>query len=179
MSILRVPVTAADHSQGPANAAATLVEYGDYECPHCRAAHDIVKQIQKYFGKNLRFVFRHFPMSQIHPFAEPAAESAEFAADHGKFWQMHDGLYENQDQLGTSLLFALTKLLGLPEEGLAAALANGEYAPKVRNHFSGGVRSGVNGTPTFFINTIRHDGSYDFPTLAAAIAQHLRLNATP
>jgi protein-disulfide isomerase len=178
MSLLRVPVTADDHSRGPANAAVTLVEYGDYECPFCRSAHGVVKDIEESFGPNLRFVFRHFPMSQAHPFAEPAAESAEFAGAYGKFWEMHDGLYENQDQLGTPLLFALAKLLGLPEEGLAAAIANGDYADKVRQDFLGGVRSGVNGTPTFFINNVRHDGSWEFDELAAAINDRLRLRAS-
>src|ERR1700761_7184860 len=137
MSILRVPVTAEDHSQGPVNAAVTLVEYGDFQCPHCRAAHYVVRRVQKSFGDSLRFVFRHFPLSQVHPFAEPAAESAEFAADQRKFWQMHDGLYENQDQMDTKLILGLAQLLGLSEQGLAAALTERQYAPKVRKHFLG------------------------------------------
>jgi protein-disulfide isomerase len=169
MATLKVPVTSADHVRGPVNAPVTLVEYGDYECPHCGAAHPIVQSVQQRFGNKLRFVFRHFPFNQIHPNAEPAAESAEFAGAHGLFWEMHDAIYENQDRLSLTLLFALAGALGLSELALRDALMNGDYAPKVRSDFLGGVRSGVNGTPTFFINGRRHDGSYQFEDLVAAI----------
>jgi protein-disulfide isomerase len=173
MSMLRAPVTPHDHVRGPASAPVTLVEYGDYECPHCAAAHPIVNLVQEHFGPRLRFVFRHFPMSQVHPNAESAAESAEFAGAHGRFWEMHDGIYENQDRLGLPLLFALAGALGLSEPDLRAALLNGTYAPKVKIDFLGGVRSGVNGTPSFFINGMRHDGTYAFDDLVAAIALQL------
>src|SRR6476469_5138172 len=103
MSMLKVPITQLDHCLGPHDAPVTLVEYGDYECPHCGAAHPIVKMLLRQLGKKVRFVFRHFPLTQVHPNAEPAAESAEFAGAHGKFWEMHDGIYENQDQLGLPL----------------------------------------------------------------------------
>jgi protein-disulfide isomerase len=112
-------------------------------------------------------------LGQIHPYAETAAECAEFAGAHGRFWEMHDGLYENQDRLGVTLLFALAEALGLSEESLRNALTIGEYAPKVRSHFLGGVRSGVNGTPTFFIGNRRHDGPCDFDSLVEAIEAHL------
>jgi protein-disulfide isomerase len=174
MATLRAPVTSADHVLGPAGAPVTLVEYGDYECGFCGLAHPIVKLVRQHFGKRLRFVFRHFPMSQIHPNAESAAESAEYAGAHGRFWEMHDGIYENQDRLGLPLLFALAGALGLSETDLRNALVNGEYAPKVRTDFLGGVRSGVNGTPTFFINGRRHDGSYQFDDLVAAIEMVLQ-----
>jgi protein-disulfide isomerase len=174
MATLRAPVTPADHTLGPARAPVTLVEYGDYECGFCGLAHPIVKLVRQHFGKRLRFVFRHFPMSQIHPNAESAAESAEYAGAHGRFWEMHDGIYENQDRLGLPLLFALAATLGLSEAGLRNALTSGEYQPKVRSDFLGGVRSGVNGTPTFFINGRRHDGSYEFDDLAAAIEMVLQ-----
>src|SRR3981081_3980606 len=147
MSVLKAPVTPRDHILGPANAPVTLVEYGDYECPHCGAEHPIVKLLLEHFSKNIRFVFRHSPLSQVHPSAEAAAESAEFAGAHGRFWEMHDGIYENQDRLGLPLLFALAGTFGLSESDLRNALASGEYAPKVRADFLGGVRSGVNGTP--------------------------------
>jgi protein-disulfide isomerase len=137
---LKVPVTQHDHVRGPANAPMTLVEYGDYECPHCGLAHPIVNAVQKHFGKKLRFVFRHFPLSQVHPNAEPAAESAEFAGAHDRFWEMHDGIYENQEQLGLPLFFALAEALGLSEAALRDALATGVYAPKVRADFLGGVQ---------------------------------------
>jgi protein-disulfide isomerase len=175
MSTLKVPVTQRDHTLGPANAPVTMVEYGDYECPHCGAAHPIVKLVLEQFGDNLRYVFRHFPLAQVHPNAEPAAQAAEYSGAHGRFWEMHDGIYENQDQLGLPLLFALANALGLSEAGLREALVNGTYAEKVRNDFLGGVRSGVNGTPSFFINGHRHDGSYAFGDLASAVESQLRL----
>ncbi|MGZ3326946.1 MAG: DsbA family protein, partial [Xanthobacteraceae bacterium] len=107
-------------------------------------------------------VFRHFPLSQAHPHAEAAAETAEFAGAHGRFWEMHDAIYENQDQLGMPLLFVLADALGLPEADLRSALAAGKYAPKVKADFLGGVRSGVNGTPAFFINGELHNGTFEF-----------------
>lgn len=173
MSTLKVPVTPRDHILGPANAPVTLVEYGDYECPHCGAAHPIVKLVLERFGKNIRFAFRHFPLSQVHPNAEPAAESAEFAGAHRRFWDMHDAIYENQDRLGLPLLFGLAGALGLSEASLREALVNGSYAEKVKGDFLGGARSGVNGTPSFFINGRRHDGSYAFADLAAAVEADL------
>ena len=148
MAKLSVAVSAKDHRQGDKSAPCTLVEYGDYQCPSCGQAYPIVKRLQKHFGKRLSFVFRNFPLTQLHPYAEPAAETAEFAGSHEKFWQMHDLLYENQNRLDDE-----TK----------------EFEPRVRADFSGGVRSGVNGTPTFFINGQRHDGAYDFASLVEAI----------
>lgn len=169
MAALRVPVTSSDHIQGGEDAAVTLVEYGDYECPHCGAAYHVVKQLQKYFGPGLRFVFRNFPLAEIHPNAESAAEASEFAAANGSFWEMHDGIYENQQRLSTKLLLELTADIGLSTDDLRESLASHEFAAKVRQDFLGGVRSGVNGTPAFFINGIRHDGAYDFEALTAAI----------
>ena len=133
--------------------------------------------MREHFARQLRFVFRHFPLIQVHPNAETAAESAEFADARGRFWEMHDGIYENQDRLGLPLLFALARKLGLSELELQSALASGEYEPKVRADFLGGVRSGVNGTPSFFINGERHDGSYAFDELVAAIELRLHPRA--
>ena len=169
MATLRVPVTSADHFQGPENAAVTLVEYGDYECPHCGRAYPIVKRVQEHFAKRLRFVFRNFPLREIHPHAEAAAETAEFAGAHGRFWEMHDLLFENQERLGGELFLALAQELDLSAAALREALADHEFRTRVRRDFSDGIRSGVNGTPTFFINGRRHDGSFDFATLVSAI----------
>jgi protein-disulfide isomerase len=171
MTTLKTPVTPEDHVQGPENAAATLVEYGDYECPHCGRAYPIVKRVQKHFGKGLRFVFRNFPLSEMHPHAESAAETVEFAGAHGKFWEMHDALFENQDRLGGPLYLELTQELGLSPAELRQALEEGKYKNRVRADFSSGVRSGVNGTPTFFINGKRHDGPFDYESLVLAIAE--------
>ncbi|HEX6467050.1 MAG TPA: thioredoxin domain-containing protein, partial [Terriglobales bacterium] len=113
MAILKVPVTSADHIQGEEDAPVTLVEYGDYECPHCGRAYGIIKRVQKHFGRRLRFVFRNFPLNESHPNAENAAESSEFAAAHGRFWEMHDLLYENQEQLSLPALLELAESLGL------------------------------------------------------------------
>jgi protein-disulfide isomerase len=128
-----------------------------------------VKRLQKHFGKRLSFVFRNFPLTQLHPYAEPAAETAEFAGSHEKFWQMHDLLYKNQNRLDDDLLVELTQELQLAPAQLLEALKAKEFEPRVRADFSGGVRSGVNGTPTFFINGQRHDGAYDFASLVEAI----------
>jgi protein-disulfide isomerase len=176
MTLLKVPVTRADHIRGRIDAPITLVEYGDYECPHCGMAYPNVELVRKHFGNKLCFVFRHFPLSQVHPNAEPAAESAEYAGTHGKFWEMHGGIYQNQDRLSLPLLFALASELGLSEAELRNAVLNREFAPKVRADFLGGVKSGVNGTPTFFINGYRHDGTYAFEDLVAAIEVQLHVN---
>jgi protein-disulfide isomerase len=167
--MLKVPVTAKDHVQGDPGAPVVLVEYGDYECPHCGHAYPIVKRVQKHFGKRLGFVFRNFPLREIHPDAESAAEAAEFAGTHDRFWEMHDGLFENQKNLGLPLLKKLSQSLGLSADELETALSDEQFAPRVRDDFMGGVRSGVNGTPTFFINGNRHDGPFEYEDLTAAI----------
>jgi protein-disulfide isomerase len=173
MAALKVPVTSSDHVQGDINAPVILIEYGDYECPHCGRAYPIVKLVQKHFGKRLGFVFRNFPLSQMHPNAESAAEAAEFAGARGRFWEMHDAIFENQARLGVPLLLDMAKWLELPVSELRSALEGGEYAERVREDFLGGVRSGVNGTPTFFIDGDRHDGSFEFEELVEAIEARL------
>jgi protein-disulfide isomerase len=173
MSKLKVPVGPEDHIQGDAAAACTLVEYGDYECPYCGLVQPVVKRVQKHFGKRLRFVFRHFPLTQMHRFAEPAAETAEFAGAHKKFWEMHDLLYENQDRLELALLPMLAEQLKLSASDLGNALIQGTHRPRVRADFAGGVRSGVNGTPTFFINGERHDRAPEYQDLVEGIEEAL------
>jgi protein-disulfide isomerase len=169
---LTVPVSEdRDHIQGPADAPATLLEYGDYECPYCGAAYPIVKEVQARMGQRLRFVFRNFPISTSHPHAEQAAEAAEAAAAQGRFWEMHDLLYENQRRLGDQDLRSYAGTLGLDVETFDEELAEHVHAARVREDFMSGVRSGVNGTPAFYINGARHDDSYDIETLHAALEQ--------
>jgi protein-disulfide isomerase len=169
MATLKVPVTSNDHIQGDEYAPIVLVEYGDYECPDCGRAHLIVKRVQKHFGKRLGFVFRNFPLSEIHPNAASAAEAAEFAGANGRFWEMHDGIFENQNALSLPLLLTLAEAQGLSTTDLDSALTSHEYARRVKSDFTGGARSGVNGTPTFFINSHRHAGTYEFDDLVAGI----------
>jgi protein-disulfide isomerase len=176
MSKLSIAVNADDHIQGDPAAECSLVEYGDYQCPYCGAAYPIVKSLQKHFGKRLSFVFRNFPLSQMHPWAEPAAEAAEFAGANGKFWEMHDLLFENQESLSNALFLELTEKLDLSISQLQTALANATYRSRVRADFAGGARSGVNGTPTFFINGRRYNGQSDFRSLSEAIEGAPSLN---
>ena len=168
MSKLAVPVSAKDHVEGSDKASVTLVEYGDYQCPSCGEAYPIVKKLQKHFGERLRFVFRNFPL-EMHPWAEHAAEAAEFAAAKGKFWEMHDALFSHQTRLADSSLLRLAEGIGLKGEELGKALEAGTYSAKVKADFAGGVKSGVTGTPMFYLNGQRYDDSYDYETLAAAI----------
>jgi len=160
-----------DHVQGPADAAVTLLEYGDYECPFCGAAYPIVKQVQETMGERLRFVFRNFPITTAHPHAEQAAEAAEAAAAQGQFWPMHDLLYENQRDLETDDLIAYASRLGLDVPRFQRELAHHVHAARVREDFMSGVRSGVNGTPTFYIDGERYEGSYDAEPLLDALKQ--------
>jgi protein-disulfide isomerase len=160
-----------DHVEGPAEAPVTLVEYGDFECPYCRKAFPIVKEIQRRMGRRLRFVFRNFPLTQIHEHAQHAAEVAEAAAAQGRFWQMHDRLFERQFALEDDNLIEYAVDLGLDGERVARELGSHTYKAQVRDDFMSGVRSGVNGTPTFFINGARHDNDWDEATLLAALEE--------
>lgn len=158
---LMPPVGTDDHSTGPADAPVTLVEYGDFECSYCGMAFSIVKQVQDAMGNHLRFVFRNFPLTEVHPHAEHAAEVSEAAADQDLFWQMHDVLYEHQQQLGDAALVRYAQQLGMDAAEVRSDLEEGTYADRVRRQFMSGVRSGVNGTPTFFINGERFDGAWN------------------
>lgn len=166
---LTIPVATRDHVVGPDDAPLTLVEYGDFQCPYCRQAYPIVKQVQEQLGAQLRFVFRNFPLTRIHSHAEHAAEAAEAAAAQGAFWQMHDRLFERQFALADENLVEYARELGLNADRVAGELAAGTFRGRVRDDFMSGVKSGVNGTPTFFINGTRHNGSYDLETLLAAL----------
>lgn len=168
---LAVPVSRRDHIQGPTNAPLTLLEYGDYECPFCGRAHWVVKKIQARLGERLRFVFRNFPLTNVHPHAEHAAEAAEAAGAQGRFWDMHDVLYENQNALEDEDLAEYAAALDLDVPRLIGEVETGAHARRIREDFLSGVRSGVNGTPTFFVNNLRHDGGYDEESLVAALLE--------
>ena len=166
---LAVPLTDADHALGPADAAVTLVEYGDYECPSCLNAQPVVAQLLARFGERLRIVFRHFPQSGVHPRASAAAEAAEAAGAQGRFWDMHYALFENQQQLADLDLTHLALRLGLDVYKFQQQTATGAFAPRVRADHDGGVRSGVEGTPAIFLNGRRYRGRVDVASLVAAI----------
>jgi len=157
---LIIPVGPDDHLAGARDAPVVLVEYGDYECPYCGAAYPIVKKLQRELGGDLALVFRNFPLSEAHPHAEQAAEGAEAAGAQGKFWEMHDLLYEHQDALDSSSLVDYARALGLDDARVSRELVDGTWRPRVRGDFRGGVRSGVNGTPTFFVNGDRFDADW-------------------
>lgn len=165
---LRIPVDAHDHAQGPAGAPVTLVEYGDYECPYCGAAYPVLKEVQRVMGDRLRFVFRNFPIAELHPHAVRAAEFAEAAAGVGKFWQAHDMIYEHQDALTEADLVQYGSRIGLDAQAVRDAF-DGRFDKKIKDDFNGGVRSGVNGTPTLFINGVRYDGKVDVKHLVEAM----------
>jgi len=169
-AVLTMPVDEhRDHIQGPATARVTLVQYGDYECPYCGEAYPIVKEVQARMGEKLRFVFRNFPISTSHPHAEQAAEAAEAADAQGRFWDMHDTLYEHQQRLRDEDLRSYAEQLGLDLERFDKEMAEHVHGDRVHEDFMSGVRSGVNGTPTFYVNGVRHDDSYDADTLLEAL----------
>lgn len=184
MSHLYLPVTERDHAMGPADAPVTLVEYGDYECPYCGEAYPVLKAVQQALGDRLRFVFRNFPISELHPDAMRAAEFAEAAAQYGQFWQAHDLLYEHQRALSEPDLLAYGERLGVGAATLRQAF-DGGFDQKIEQDFTAGVRSGVNGTPTLFINGLRYDGRRDAASLidlltrvAATASRNTTLAAT-
>ena len=167
---LALPVSEGrDHLRGRRDAAVTLVEYGDYECPYSGAAYPIVKQIQARMGGRLRFVFRNFPIASLHPHAERAAEAAEAAGAQGKFWEMHDRLFQSQPRLGDDFLSSYAERLGLEVDRFHKELSEHTHAGRIRDDLLSGERSGVPGTPTFFINGVRHGSSFDFEVLLAAL----------
>jgi protein-disulfide isomerase len=169
-SRLLPPVNERDHVAGSAAAAVTLVEFGDYECPFCGQAHYTIKALLEQLGDQVRFVFRNFPISAAHPHAALAAEAAEAAGAQGRFWAMHDTLYENQDALALPDLVEYATNLGLDVVTFKDDLRAHRFRDKLRADLRSGAVSGVNGTPTFFINGYRHDGGYDFDSLFTAIA---------
>ncbi|HZZ93760.1 MAG TPA: DsbA family protein [Usitatibacter sp.] len=170
MSQLRMPVTDRDHLLGsPDEAAIVLLEYGDYECPYCGMAQATVHGLIEALGEQMCLAFRHFPLTQVHPHALHAAEAAEAAAAQGAFWPMHELLYQRQQQLDDTSLVEYAGELGLDVDRFADELASGVHEARVREDFLSGARSGVNGTPSFFINGERYLGSYDLESMLAAL----------
>lgn len=173
-------VSERDHAAGAATAKVTLVEYGDYECPYCGSAYPIVKQLQKAMGSELRFVFRNFPLREAHPHALHAAIAAEVVGGKNEkaFWEMHDTLYEHQRALDDDALARYARKFGVTAAELATAFESGQFADRVRADFRSGVRSGVNGTPTFFVNEDRYDGNWtDVPSFLAALREATQAGA--
>jgi protein-disulfide isomerase len=153
-------VESSDHVRGRFDAPVTLIEYGDYECPYCGRAYFVVEDVLRRAGPSVRYVFRNFPLSQMHPHALVAAQWAEAAGAQGKFWEMHSTLFENQDALGTDDLLRYAQLLDLDVPRMVDEIREGVHLAKVKKDFRSGVRAGVNGTPTFFINGVRFDGDW-------------------
>ena len=168
---LNVPDARRDHLQGAVEAPIALLEYGDYECPFCREVQPIVKEIQYRLGDDLCFAYRHFPLTTVHPHAEHAVEAAEAAGKQGRFWEMHETLFENQDALDDDSLARYAFALDLDEVSLLQEITTGVYADRIREDFRTGVRAGVNGTPCFFINGQRYDGGRGLEPLLAALSQ--------
>jgi len=171
---LTSPVSHHDHADGPADAPVTLVEYGDFECSHCGQAYPIVKELQERLRGRLRFVFRNFPLTHSHPHALVAAEAAEAAGAQQKFWEMHDTLFENQRRLDDRHLVSYAARVGLDASRFAADMESHAHLERVEQQFNGGVDAGVHGTPTFFINGVRHDASWDLETMLDVLRSHVK-----
>jgi protein-disulfide isomerase len=170
---LAVAVNERDHVEGPATAAVSLVEYGDYECPYCRAAVPIVQELRRLLGDQLSYVFRHFPLTGLHPHAQHAAEVAEAAAVEGRFFEMHAALFENQEALEDDDLVRYAADLGLDAARIRRELGAHSHAGRVREDFDGGLASGVRGTPTFYLDDLRYDGLVGVRQfLSAILAAH-------
>lgn len=167
---LAIPVNENDHIQGTTDAPATLVEYGDYQCPYCKAAYSVIKEVQAALGNDMRLVFRNMPLIQVHPLAELAAEAAEAAAAQGQFWPMHDAIYENQEALAPDVLEAMADQVGLDMKRFSEDMLSHQFLAKIREDLRGAIRSGAAGTPTFFINGEQYEGRYDAPSLMQALS---------
>lgn len=152
MSKLKPAVNAADHHRGNINAAITLVEYGDFQCPYCRRAHPLIDRLLSEWGNDIHFVFRNFPLREIHRHAFAAAVAAEAAGQQGKFWEMHDLIFDNQDKINSSFLLSLAEEINLDLDQFTTDSTSKDIQNKIEADFESGIRSGVNGTPSFFLN---------------------------
>jgi protein-disulfide isomerase len=170
-SQLTVPIADRDHIQGPFGASMTLLEYGDYECPYCGDAHPVVQAIQKRLGDRLCFAFRNFPLVNLHRHAEHAAEAAEAADAQGKFWEMHDALFENQTALEDESIAEYASSLRLDADRLIREVQSGAHAARLREDLRSGERAGVDGTPMFYVNGVLYEGEPDVEGLLAALTE--------
>jgi NhaA family Na+:H+ antiporter len=170
---LQPPVGSRDHIRGRPGAPVTLVEYGDYECQHCREVHPIINELRARFGDRLRYVFRHFPVASVHPHAQLAAEAAEAAASQGKFWEMHDLLLQHQGSLDRKDLSDYATVLGLDRQRFEQELTEQVHRVRVHEDLTGGMRSGATGSPSFFLNGVRYDGPWDLDSLIVEIEKPL------
>ncbi len=173
---LTPPLGPADHIAGTTDAIVELVAFGDYQCPHCQTAHPITQELIKEFNGQLRFGWRHFPLSKIHPDARNAAMAAEACGE--KFWQMHNLLFTDTGKLSRENLLQYARQLEIDPQVVATALDENRYGDLVRQHIASGLRSGVNTTPTFYINGRRHNGGFDKPTLTAALQEAIAAKLT-
>ena len=170
---LSIPVGPDDHSRGPLDAKLTVVEYGDYQCPYCGQAYPIVEQFLSTFADSMRLIFRNLPLADMHPHAEAAAEMAEAVALQGKFWEIHDALYENQRDLSDASILRYVEGVGADVDEATKAVAGGGPRQRVETDFEGAIRSGANGTPTFFVNGVRYDGSWMYEPFSEYLSELL------
>ena len=170
---LAEPVSAADHVLGPNDALVTIVEYGDFECPNCKQAAPAVRMLLKRFGDVARFVYRHYPLEEVHPHALQAAEAAECAGTQGRFWEMHEQLFEHQTHLDLADLRAYAEEMGLDIHHYTAQMDDHVYLQRIGQHIDSGRRSGVRGTPGFFVNGRIQDVSFGLRALFDATEAEL------
>jgi protein-disulfide isomerase len=167
--VLTPPLDATDHVAGPPDAPLELVMYGDFQCPYCTAAQSIVRRVRERLDGRLRFVFRHLPLTELHPDAQRAAEAAEAAAAQGAFWEMHDAMYANGGRLGEADLVALARQLGLDRERFRAELIDGVYSARVARDAEAVRGQGITSTPAFFVNGTHHAEAFDAGSLVEAL----------
>lgn len=168
---LRVAVTDDEHIRGTLDAPVTLVQYADFQCQNCRAAHPNLTEVLRQRPETVRLVFRHFPLANVHPYAEIVAETAEAAGDHGCFWELHDWIFEHQDQLDPVHLALGAEQVGLPVDQVVEEVNANTRLDRIHRDFVNGIYSGVNATPTIFVNGVRHDGGYSVAELLKAVDQ--------
>jgi protein-disulfide isomerase len=172
-AVLSIPVGTDDHTRGPLDAKLTVVEYGDYQCPYCGQAYPIVEKLLMKFSDSMRLVFRNLPLAEMHPHAEAAAEMAEAVGLQGKFWEMHDTLFVHQRDLSDAALVSYATNVGADADRAVEDIKGGAPRQRVGADFESAVRSGANGTPTFFVNGVRYDGSWQFEPFAEYLAELL------